>query len=435
MTSSSRKTRSRPAGVRHRRSPVLSAAHAALVALAAALVACNGRSGEAGARTVKIGVDLPLSGGEAAFGIPTENGVVLALEEAKTHRFAGGAYALELVVLDDAVEGTHDPAQGAQNVKTFVQDQAVLAMIGPFNSNVAKAEIPLTNAAQLAQISPSSTNDGLTVGAPARALRTAHPGLRTYFRLCARDANQGAVIARVARTRLRARRMYLVDDNETYGKGLADVVEAEFPRMGGTVLGHEHITRNQQDFTALLTKIKAANPDVLVFGGTTPTGGALLRKQMADAVMRSTPFVGGDGISDAGFEQLAGDEANGVYMTAAAPDVEKLPAAKAFVAAYGARFKASAGPYSANAYTAAKIEIAAIENAIARNGGRMPTRAAVLANVAATADFDSPIGKVGFDPNGDTTAAVVSLSEVKNGKRVTIDEITVRTSGSAATPR
>ena len=110
--------------------------------------------------------------------------------------------------------------------------------------------------------------------------------------------------------------------------------------------------------------------------------------------------------------------ANGAYMTTAAPDAAKLPSAKTFVDAYKARFKGDVGPYSANAYTAAKIEIAAIEKAIADNGGKMPTRADVLKNIAATANFDSPIGKVGFDANGDTTAPILSLFKVQGGKRV-----------------
>src|ERR1700716_2867393 len=113
-------------------------------------------------------------------------------------------------------------------------------------------------------------------------------------------------------------------------------------------------------------------------------------------------------------------------MTNAAPDADKLPSAKTFVDAYKARFKSDVGPYSANAYAAVKIEIAAIEKAIADNGGKMPTRADVLKNVAATTNFDSPIGKIGFDANGDTTSPTLSLLKVQGGKAVTIDAITVK---------
>ena len=232
--------------------------------------------------TIKIGVDLPVSGADASIGIPTQNGAVLAVEEANKNGFAGGKFKLETSLLDDAVQGKHDPNAGAQNVKTFIADDAVLAMVGPFNSNVAKAEIPLTNDAGLAQISPSNTNDGLTVGDDAKKLRTAHPDTNAYFRVCTRDTKQGQTLAQVAAQRLGFKKAFIIDDNETYGKGLADVFDAQYRQLGGTVLGHEHITANQHDFKALLTKIKSQNPDVVFFGGNTSTGGGLIRRQMAD---------------------------------------------------------------------------------------------------------------------------------------------------------
>lgn len=408
----------------------------AATALAAALAACNnststttsGGSSEpaASGQTIKLGVDLPVSGADASIGIPTQNGVVLAVEEANKNGFAGGKFKLDTSLLDDAVQGKHDPAAGAQNVKTFIGDSSVLAMVGPFNSNVAKSEIPLSNDAGLVQISPSNTNDGLTTGDDAKKLRTAHPDTNTYFRVCTRDSKQGLALAQVAAQRLGLKRIFIIDDNETYGKGLADVFDASFRQLGGTVLGHEHITANQQDFKALLTKAKADNPDGVFFGGNTSTGGGLVRRQMSDVGLGATTYLGGDGISDDEFEKVAGDSANGSYMTVAAPDASKLPSAKAFITAYKARFKSDVGPYSANAYTAAKIEIAAIEKAITDAGGKMPTRADVLKYVAATKDFDSPIGKVGFDANGDTTSPVLSLLEVKGGKKVTIDVIILK---------
>ncbi len=419
----------------------------AAVALAALLGACNsststsstsaagssgaaagsGSGGAALGGTIKIGIDMPLSGADASDGVPTANGALLAIEEANKRGFAGGKYKLEASLLDDAVQGKHDPNAGTQNVRSFIADDRVLAMIGPFNSNVGQAEIPLTNDAGLAQISPANTSDGLTVGDNAKKLRTAHPDVNAYFRLSTRDAKQGATLAQVAAQRLGFKKAFVIDDNETYGKGLADVFDTQYRQLGGTVLGHEHITANQVDFKALLTKIKAQNPDVVFFGGTSSTGGAILRRQMADVGMAKTPFLGGDGISGDEFEKQAGDMANGVYITTAAPDAAMLPSAKSFLAAYQARFKSNVGAYSANGYAAAEIAIAAIEKAIVDDGGKMPTRADVLKIIGATSNFDSPIGKVGFDANGDTTAPILSLFKVQGGKRVTIDQIRVKT--------
>lgn len=118
-------------------------------------------------QVIKIGIDLPVSGGDAAQGIPTQQGAMLAIDDANAHHVLG-AFKLQADALDDAVAGTHDPAQGAQNVKQFVSDSSVLAMFGPFNSNVAKAEIPISNDAGLAMIAASTTNPGLTKGETQR---------------------------------------------------------------------------------------------------------------------------------------------------------------------------------------------------------------------------------------------------------------------------
>jgi branched-chain amino acid transport system substrate-binding protein len=404
-------------------------------ALAVVVAACSnspstsssngGGSADGSGGTIKIGIDEPVSGADASSGVPTANGAILAIEEANQNGFAGGKFKLESSLLDDSVQGKHDPAAGAQNVKTFISDSAVLAMVGPQNSNVAKSEIPLTNDAGLTQISASNTDDGLTIGDDARKLRMAHPDVNAYFRVCTPDSKQGSALAQFAK-KMGYKKAFVIDDNETYGKGLADVFDASFKQLGGSVLGHEHITANQQDFKALLTKARAQNPDVVFFGGTTSTGGGLVRRQMADVGLGNVPFMGGDGIAEDEFVKIAGDAANGTYISIGAPDATKLASAKQFVDAYRARFKSDVGPYSANAYSAAKIEIAAIEKAIKDNGGKLPTRADVRKNVAATSGFESPIGKVSFDPAGDTTAPILSLVKVEGGKRVTVDQLTLK---------
>lgn len=381
-------------------------------------------AGASGASVIKIGIDLPVSGADASTGIPTRNGAVQAIEEANAKGLPGG-FKLVAYDLDDAVQGAHDPAQGAQNTKAFVSDSAVLAMVGPFNSNVAKAEIPITNDAMLPQISPSNTSTSLTKGPDAVKLRTSHPETISYFRVCTTDDRQGAAGAQFAK-KFGFKKAYIVDDNETYGKGLADVFEAQFKAGGGTVVGHEHLTKGQTDYKALLTKGQALAPDVVFYGGTTATGGGLLRKQMADAGMKAIPFIGGDGISDDEFLKTAGDMANNTYYTVAAPETSKLKSATAFVAAYKKRWSSDVGPYSANAYAAANIEIAAIGKALAADGNKMPARADVRTNVAATTGFPSPIGVIGFDKNGDTTNPILSLYKISGGKATFVDQINLK---------
>lgn len=384
--------------------------------LAATVTGCSSpattsQSSETAGNVLKIGVDLPLSGADASDGIPARNGVVLAVEEANRHSLPGG-FQFAVADLDDAVQGKHDPAQGAQNTKTLVADDAVLAMIGPFNSNVAQAEIPITNDAGLAQISPATTSTTLTKGDAAQRLRTSHPDVKAFFRVCATDDRQGAADAQAAR-KIGAKRAFVIDDDETYGKGLADVFEQQFVRLGGTVLGHEHLTSGQTDFKALLTKARALSPDVIFFGGTTSTGGGLVRKQMADAGMGAVAFLGGDGISDASFLSTAGRAADGTYFTVAAPQGDKP-----FIDAYQKRFDTSIGAYSANGYAAALVAIAGIDKAIAADGGKRPSRADVLRYITATKNLKTPVGDVGFDSFGDTTDPILSLFKVSDGKAV-----------------
>jgi len=371
--------------------------------------------------TIRIGIDLPVSGADASIGIPTQNGAVLAIEQADARGLPGG-FRIAAEPLDDAVDGVHDPAQGAENVKSFISDPAVLGIIGPYNSNVAEAQIPITNDEGIAQISPATTSPGLTTGDDAVKLRESHPEANAFFRVCTTDDRQGAAGAQVAR-KLGFHTAFIVDDDETYGKGISDVFERRFTQLGGRILGHEHLARNQQDFKALLTKVHAAAPDVVFFGGTTSSGGGLLRRQMGDVGMQRVPLIGGDGIADQEYLTTAGRMADGTYFTVATPDIAASPDARGFLSAYDERWKAPVGPYSANAYTAAAILIAAIDKAIVAAGGKMPTREAVRRLVAATAGFPSPIGEITFDRAGDITRDTLSLYRIENGRTELVSRV------------
>jgi branched-chain amino acid transport system substrate-binding protein len=360
------------------------------------------------AQVVKIGVDLPMSGGEAPNGVPTNNGVLLAIDDANK---AQSTYAFEEVLKDDAVNGVHDPAQGAKNVQELVADPQVVGIVGNFNSNVGLASIPISNAAGVVQITPSQTNPTLTKGPSAKALRTKP---NNYFRICTTDDLQGPVAADYAYKALKARKVAIIDDTETYGKGIADEFEKEFKKLGGQVLSHDGIPKGTQDFHAILTKVKSENPDLLFFGGVTTTGGGLIRKQMPDVGLKAL-YEGGDGIVEDEFLKVAGDTAEGTYGTVAALDATKVASAKGFIDAYTAKFKEDPGAYSANAYVAASVIIDAV-----RAVG--PDRAKVRAHVAALKNYKSIVGTFSFDPNGDTTNRVISVYVVKNGKWVWADQ-------------
>ncbi|HEY8744494.1 MAG TPA: branched-chain amino acid ABC transporter substrate-binding protein [Chloroflexota bacterium] len=371
--------------------------------------------------TIKIGIDLPITGADASDGVPAENGAKLAIDQANTKGTVAG-YTLAAFVLDDAVNGVHDPAQGARNVQQFIGDSATLAFVGPFNSNVAKVEIPISNEAGIAQISPSATNEGLTKPQfGGLDLRKSNPTRIAFFRVCTTDDIQGPAGADYALTKLNKKSAYIVDDNETYGLGVANNFEKEFTAKGGKVLGHDHLTKGQTDFKSLLTKIKGTNPDIVIYGGTTSTGGGLLRAQMPDAGLGSLPYLGFDGISDTQFLKDAGSAADNCYYTVAAVNAAKIPAAAQFITDYKAAYKSDIGAYSANCFDAANIIIAAI--AKAASAGSV-TREAVRANIAATQNYQGVIGTTSFDANGDTTNRIISIYSITKGTTNFADQIT-----------
>ena len=395
------------------RRPIRLLAGLAILGLVVTVPGSGGLRPVSAATLVKIGVDLPMSGGEAPNGVPTNNGVLLAIDQAN---MAGGPYHFEEVLKDDAVNGVHDPAQGAKNIQELIADPAVAGIVGNFNSNVGKATIPITNAAGLVQISPSQTNPGLTKPENgALDVRKAYPDRINYFRTCTTDDIQGPVGADFAYNVLKVRRVAILDDQETYGKGIADEFEKEFKRLGGTVLSHDGIPKGTQDFHAILTKIRAERPQLVYFGGVTTTGGGLIRKQMPDVGL-ATPYEGGDGIVENEFLTVAGDAANNSFGTVASINVERLGAAKAFVDAYKAKFHENPGAYSANAFVAAKIILDAVKAAGA-------DREKVRAWVAGLHNYNSIIGTFSFDANGDTDSRWISIYAVRNGKWTWVDQI------------
>ncbi|MGA3029603.1 MAG: branched-chain amino acid ABC transporter substrate-binding protein [Candidatus Limnocylindrales bacterium] len=373
----------------------------ALVALVAS--ACSSSAATAGPKVVTLGVDLPLSGAETPNGQPTLDGVQLAVDE---NPVAG--YTVKVVAKDDALNGKHDPQTGATNVGQLITDSSVFAVVGPFNSNVAQAEIPKSNDAGLIQCSPANTNPGLTKGAAGLALRGSHPDKIAYVRVATTDDIQGQAGADIAYNVAGAKTAYIVDDTETYGKGLADQFETTFTKLGGTVVGHDGVgASGQADYTALLTAAKAKNPAFVYFGGVTATGGGLLRKQMVQAGMGSIPFGGGDGISDgsaataSSFLNVAGADGDAnTYMTVAA--VHDIPDAAKFAASYKAKYGSEPGAYSASGYACAQIFL----QALAAKGSDREAVRAYVTNTSST--FTTVLGNITFDANGDTSQHVIS---------------------------
>lgn len=395
---------------------------AGLAVASVALAACGASGGTSQTikGTIKIGIDLPVSGSDASDGQPTQNGAKLAVKlagkvcGASSHTDA--CFTLASFPLDDAVNGVHDVGQGAKNVTQFVADNSVLAMVGPFNSGVAAGEIPIANSADMAMISPSNTNECLTQE-PAdghckgQAAKLRASGKNNYFRVCTTDLIQGPAAADYAYNKLGKKKVYVLNDQQQYGLGIAKNFAAQFAKDGGTVLNPTDLgafdPTSTTDFKSSLSRAQSLGADVVFFGGTTATKGGQIRKQMSGVI--NVPYVAGDGISGDQFAKDAGANAADSYFTVAGPYPLKLATAQTFNAAYKSEYGADPGAYSAQGYDAAKIIISAISKAIDDAGGNMPSRDQVRAQVAKTQGYNGAIGTTSFDTNGDTTLKIITI--------------------------
>lgn len=397
-----------------------------VIALVAALlptlaqVGCTAAAGTADGATggtITIGIDLPLSGADASDGVPTANAIKLAVKDADDGNLVPG-FTLRTDVRDDAVNGVHDPQRGISNFGAFVDDPTDLGVIGPLNSNVAQAIIPLSNANSLALISPANTSPELTKGPQALALRKTHPLAITYFRVCPTDDVQGSAGAAFAYQSLGARRAFVIDDGQTFGRGVADQWAGEFKSQGGTILDHVHAQPTQTDFRATIAQAASSGADIVFFGGESSTGAAVFRKEMAGTSIARIDYASADGIQNEQFLDVAGPEAENSYATVASANAAELPTAATFIKEYQAAYGQAAGAYSASAYVATMVLVDAIAKAVRQNGGRMPTRDQVLDMLRGTSNFSSILGVFSFDENGDTTLKIVSVWKAK-GKRWT----------------
>lgn len=396
----------------------------AAIGVAGMVLAACGNSGPTSPTikgTIKIGIDLPVSGADASDGLPTQKGAQLAISKAgkvcgaSSHTDA--CFTLQDMALDDAVNGVHDPAQGAKNIQQFVSDSSVLGMVGPFNSSVARAEIPIGNSANLAMISPANTNECLTQEpsdghCAGQAAKLRPTGKNNYFRVCTTDLIQGPAGADFAYKKLGKTKVYVMNDQQTYGLGIAQNFAKQFAADGGTVLdsnlgGFDPGSATISDFKAKMNQAKSLGADVVYFGGTTATKGGLLRKAMQGIL--DVPYVAGDGISGDQFLKDAAPNAGSSYFTVAGPYPQKLSTAATFLTDYKTKYGSDAGAYSAQAYDAAAIIIAGISRAIDDAGGNMPTRDQVTAEVAKTKNFKGVIGTTSFDSNGDTSLKIITI--------------------------
>ncbi len=380
------------------------------IAAAMALTACGRQDAPAPAKTataepaktaaappsevLKIGHVAPLTGGIAHLGKDNENGARLAIEEINAAgglKVADKTYKLELVAEDDKA----DPKEGTLAAQKIV-DSGAVAVIGHLNSGTTIPASKIYSDANMGQISPSATNPKYT-----------EQGFKTAFRVVANDNQQGAVLANYAADTLKAKTIAIVDDRTAYGQGLADVVERVAKQKGMKVVAREFTNDKATDFNAILTKVRATKPDVVMYGGMDATAGPMA-KQMTQLGIKST-FLAGDGVCSPEFIKLAGDASGNLHCSQAGEAVEKLARGAEFTEKYKKRFNADVQVYSPYSYDAVYV----IADAIKRAG--KADRASITAAIPAT-NYNGVTGTVAFDDKGDVKGGAISMFKVVNGK-------------------
>jgi len=352
---------------------------------------------------IKIGHVAPTSGGIAHLGKDNEMGARMAIDElnAKGVTIGGKKAKFELLAEDDAA----DPKQGTAAAQKLV-DAKVNGVIGHLNSGTSIPASKIYSDAGIPQISPSATNPKFT-----------RNGYKTTFRVVADDVHLGGTLGKYAVKELKGKSFAVIDDRTAYGQGVADEFEKGVKGAGGKIVGREFTNDKASDFTAILTKLKAAKPDVVFFGGMDAVAGPMLRQMKQLGI--EAKFVGGDGICSGELPKLAaGTMADGQVVCAEAGGVEG--AAKKsmddFYAAFKKKYNTDVQVYAPYVYDAVNVMVAAMVKA----GSAEPAK--YLPVLAKTEGYKGVTGTIGFDSKGDVKNGALTLYTYKGGKR---DQIAV----------
>jgi len=362
---------------------------------------------------VTIVSSLPRTGSAKQQSDTIVRGIRMAVEEAGGR---AGPYRLEYIDLDDstAAAGQWTSEAEAANARRALQDPDVVAYIGTFNSGAAKVSMPILNLGDLLMVSPANTAVGLTkpgLGEPGEPGVYRPTGRLNYTRVVPADDLQGPLAADWAKRR-GVKTVCILDDNEVYGKGLADLFDERCREIGIEVLDHDSIDAKAQEFKSLMASIKASKPDLVYFGGTTQSKGGQLAKDMASAGVTAILMVP-DGCREQVFIDSAGaaNLEGRCFVTFGGLPPEKLTGkGHTFVERYRAQYHETPEAYAVYGYEAACVAIEAIRRAGTKD------RRAIADAALAIRDFDGALGHWGFDANGDTTMRTLTVSVVKNGR-------------------
>jgi branched-chain amino acid transport system substrate-binding protein len=312
----------------------------------------------------------------------------------------------------DAQDDEAKPDTGKNAATKLAGDDKVVGVVGTLNSSVSQSVQPVLAGAQITQVSPANTNPTLTKGADLANPKRPYP---TYFRTCTTDDVQGPFGAKYMLDK-GIKKVATIHDKKTYGQGLVAAFTDGFKSGGGTIVDAETINPDDKDFSAVISKVKNANPEAIYYGGEYPQAGPL--SQQAKSAGLNVPLMGGDGIFDPAYIELGGKTSDGDLATNVGAPPEKLDSAKQFITDYQAGgFKEPYAAYGPYAYDAANAIINALKVSLPNASDAKSARSATV-DAMSKVSFDGASGKVGFDQYGDSTTKVLTVYKVTGGKWV-----------------
>ena len=320
-------------------------------------------------------------------------------------------WKLELAAEDDEAK----PDVGKNAATKLAGDDEVIGVVGTLNSSVSQSLQPVLNSANIVEISPANTGTSVTMGPDPANPKRAYPN---YFRTCTNDAVQGPFAGRYLYEQ-GYKKIATIHDKKTYGQGLAGFVTEAYKGAGGEIVAAETINPEDTDFSAVISRVKAAKPEAVFYGGEYPQAGPL--SQQAKSAGLTVPLMGGDGIFDPVYIELAGKTSEGDLATSVGAPTDdrsirpssssattRLPASRSLTRRTGHT------PMTRRTRSSMRLK-----TSLASASDAKSARAATI-DAVGKVSFDGANGKVEFDEFGDTTNKVITAYEVKDGKWVAV---------------
>lgn len=355
----------------------------------------NSGDGQANADGIKIGINYELSGKVATYGQSSVDGIMMAIDEINA---AGGVKGKKLVPV--RYDNKSEPAEAITLANKLISQDKVLAILGPATSGSFKSEVSVAEKNKVPVISGSATADDVTVDAA---------GLKNYaFRICYTDSFQGTAMANFASKNLSAKSAVIIKDNSSdYAKGLAENFSKTFKAAGGSIVGEEAYVSKDNDFNAILTKIKGLKFDVIYLPGYYEEAGLIIKQARALGI--NAPILGADGFDSPSLVELAGAKAlTNVYFSNHYSSLDKDPKVTAFIEAFKKKYNKEPDAFNALGYDLAKF----LADAISRS--ETVDRETLTKALASTKDFVGVTGSFSIDEKHNPVKSIVVIG-LENG--------------------